>query len=481
MFTWLVNFLANGEMRLNRRLMSKPNFFLKLPKYGWAMRWLTAALAVAAVTAALRIIPAVVHTARDIGWPAIEWPHFNFRNDILTMAIRLFLLEGTTLAAASIGLVYPRDVNNSQAWERQIRRGLVPYYILLTMPIIYLLSMGWSVSGFVSSSPIIFLVAFGGLFLIFPLWYPNMTRNIPYHARKNMLKNAFMVSALAFVLLIPAVPIHGSGHAEAFNLFFTAPDLKGKYPHGVNQWLSLFEGEYLPPDQPHFAPYFAAWRGVSEAAAKLWGVVCGPLASWFYAGVLLLVSRFLKRWPFLRRGIQLAALAVSFMELQYIRGSTVINFFEALQYFKDGSATPISSDWVRIWKEAPVGVKSLLTLFGFSFPYIIAVYRATADRNEWMRLRSHYGVGGFIVSGWQGWFLGIDLEKVRRSLNYVSIASVIVATVMVFTDFAFPSVPLAIFGLVTTALSAGVKAYQAIQTKGATSSASLLKSESQAS
>ena len=242
------------------------------------------------------------------------------------------------------------------------------------LPWLYFLSMGWSFFGRDIDSPLKYIMAPAAFVVFYPALRMQEKGYLKHLSGRRLILEALGAVALALTLVAPYVPIHDwLGHITAYHLFWKPP------AGGVIKflWTSLLQGDYQTPAGSLFSPYFSAWRNLSDDQVNFWIDAAGTFAAMAYAGTLLFLSLFMKRWRSVRGGLRLAALGVGFFGLQYVRGSAML-----------GGDT----DWAKIWgaNVSPLA-KNLMTLLVWLFPYMTAVWTAVAQRNEWLRLRPAEG------------------------------------------------------------------------------------------
>jgi hypothetical protein len=320
---------------------------------------------------------AALSFAGSVGLPKIvQWPTFDFKNDILGTFVNLLMLQGITMSAACAGLIHPLGEKSSEAIkERFLRPWMTPYYIFFTMPFVYMFFMGWLNQADLFFNPMVLTIIVVAVFaLMFPLWYPRYSRNIPKAGLRGVV--FFLATlVLGYLLSMFAAPYHEESHTFVSNILHKVDDVKTAFPNGLIRWKSLLNAESSHAPS-HVAPLFSAWNGLKAETAQLWVEVGGQLGSWVLSPALFMLSLLMKKSRLLRRSLQLAAIRVAFFDLQYLRGSAIYD--EA-------------TDWRLLWTHAGPWVGRTLTFIGYFFPYMITILSAIDQKKEWAR---HMAIAG---------------------------------------------------------------------------------------
>ena len=283
---------------------------------------------------------------------------------VVAMGITVMLLEAITMLVASLGL---NSFSPGQApLEIKPKKSTQLSWIALwvAMPIAYCMATLASICIQLNND-------FGRVFLLWTalivtfllmlsLIYPKPESILRQYSRKQMVVVSLSAIVVAMLMAAPQVLIHEWGHSVMYDFLFK--------PSGGQLIVSLLEGEFSHKGATFFSPLLNPIHFLSAETAKIFVTAAGVMMTLLYASALHFVSRFMKRWPHLRHAFRLGALSVSLL---------------GLQYFRNSAAPDETTDWAKIWSDAPGWLSHGISLLSFFFPYVFLRWGSQAIQKEW--------------------------------------------------------------------------------------------------
>lgn len=200
---------------------------------------------------------------------------------------------------------------------------------------ILMFSIAWTVAHHTQSANgavvDLFTYSFTALFFYLVLMRPSPVPLLRDYPLRRMFATSVGTVALAMVFSVPYASIHGWGHWLVSLLFYA--------PSGGIFALSAMEEMFFPVPGQRFSPLLSILKGMTADDAEALYYTFGFLVPIVYGILLLFFSYFFKRGSVVRRGMQLAAGAMSIFSFQHFAASLGFNSeWDGTRFFNTGNA-----------------------------------------------------------------------------------------------------------------------------------------------